>query len=281
MTTLDARKAPPAGAIQPRRRGKKPAILGRLSSFAIPVLIVAAVFGLWQLFVTITEPRPDILPGPGRVIRAGWSQREAIWQNTVPTILETVIGVGIAIVIGTLIATALSFSTRVRSALLPVLIGAQAVPIIVIAPLFVIWMGFGLLPKVLVVVLVTFFPLAVSILQGLLSADVEGERLLKSMGASSWKIYRRLRVPSALPFFFSGLRVVASYAVVAAIFSEYVGADKGLGIYMQLQKNYLRTDLVLAAVLVSVVISVVLFSLTYLLEAIVMPWERRRKAGLQ
>jgi ABC-type nitrate/sulfonate/bicarbonate transport system permease component len=155
---------------------------------------------------------------------------------------------------------------------MPVLIGSQTLPIIVLAPLVVIWFGFGLLPKVLLVALVTFFPLVVGLLEGYATTERDATTLMATMGASWWTEFRLLRFPSALPSFFTGLRISLTYAVVAAIFAEYAGAEKGLGIYMQVAKASFRTDLVLAAVLLTAVLTLVLYGLTFVLQRLVMPW---------
>jgi ABC-type nitrate/sulfonate/bicarbonate transport system permease component len=179
-----------------------------------------------------------------------------------------------------MLALAIDFSLFMRRALMPVLIGSQTLPIIAIAPLMIIWFGFGLMPKVLVIALVTFFPITIALIEGFASTERETTNLLRSMGAGRWKQFRYARLPSALPFFFAGLRIAITYAVVGAIFSEYVGAKQGLGIYMNLQKNSFRTDLVLAAVLVTAFVSIGLFLLTYVIERLAIPWyAKARRQG--
>ena len=174
----------------------------------------------------------------------------------------------------------MDFVPFMRRALLPIFIASQTLPLVAIAPLVVLWFGFGLLPKVLLVALVTFFPLLVALLQGYESTDRDIAELLHSMKASRWRVFRLARLPSALPYFFAGLRISITYAVVGAIFAEYAGAASGLGIYILNAKNNFRPDLVLAAVVVSAVLTLCLFGLTLLIERLLMPWqpsgERRR-----
>jgi ABC-type nitrate/sulfonate/bicarbonate transport system permease component len=165
---------------------------------------------------------------------------------------------------------------------MPVLVASQTIPIIAIAPLMIIWFGFGLLPKVIVIALVTFFPVCVGLIEGFASTEKEAMNLMRSMGASRWRQFTGVRLPSALPRFFTALRIGITYAVTGAIFAEYVGAENGLGIYMSAMKNSFRTDLVLAAVLVTAVLSVTLFGLTFLVERLIIPWhskERRSRRG--
>ena len=144
------------------------------------------------------------------------------------------------------------------------------------ASLVIIWFGFGLLPKVLVIVLATFFPIVVALLDGLASTDRDALELLRSMGASEREAFRKVRLPAALPAFFTGLRISITYAVVGAVFAEYVGAYEGLGIWMQLARNAYRTDLVFGAIAITALLSVGLFVLAAALERLVIPWHRGR-----
>jgi ABC-type nitrate/sulfonate/bicarbonate transport system permease component len=246
-----------------------------------PLLLVAALVAFWQWYVVSNDIRPSTLPSPGRVIREGWRFRDQLWDNAKPTLMETFVGFSLSVVIGSLFAIAIDFSRTVRRAIYPILVASQTLPIIAIAPLMIIWFGFGLTPKVIVVVLVTFFPITVALSDGFKSAESEAMDLLGSMGASRWQVFRYVRLPSALPLFFSGLRISITYAVVGAVFAEYVGAKEGLGIFMLIQKNSFRTDLVLAAVLVTALVSVSLFLMVSVLQRIVIPWYAAARAHAQ
>ncbi|MEQ8438541.1 MAG: ABC transporter permease [Ilumatobacter fluminis] len=248
---------------------------------APPLLVVAVLIGIWEWYVVANDVKPSTLPSPSRVVEQGWAFRSELWENTKPTLKETFIGFSLSVIIGSLFAVAIDFSITVRRAIYPVLVASQTLPIIAIAPLMIIWFGFGLLPKIIVVVLVTFFPITVSLSDGFRSAEAEAMDLLGSMGASKWKVFRYVRLPSALPSFFSGLRIGITYAVVGAVFAEYVGAKKGLGIFMLLQKNSFRTDLVLAAVFVTALVSVTLFSLVSILQRLTIPWYAASRAHQQ
>jgi hypothetical protein len=162
---------------------------------------------------------------------------------------------------------------------MPLLIVSQTLPLIVLAPLMVLWFGFGLLPKVLLVALVTFFPITVSLVQGYTSGGVAAHDVMVAMGAPRTQEFRYLRLPAALPSLFTGIRIGITYAVVAAVFAEYAGATEGLGIYMQVAKNSFRTDLVLAAVIVTAVLTLLLYALTFLVERLVIPWKRQSVTG--
>jgi ABC-type nitrate/sulfonate/bicarbonate transport system permease component len=237
-----------------------------------PLLVAVVALGLWQLFATVTHVRPQILPTPWLVICQGWDFRSTIWANTVPTLEETLIGFGVSLVCACTLAAVMEMWGPSRRALYPFLIVSQTLPLIAIAPLVDIWLGFGLLPKLVVVAIVTFFPVTVALTEGFASAEPDAIKLLRSMGASRLVVFRRLKVPGAMPYFFAGLRIAITYAVVGAIFAEYVGASSGLGIFMSEQANQLRTDLVYAAVAVTALLSVTLFALTYVVQRLTIPW---------
>jgi ABC-type nitrate/sulfonate/bicarbonate transport system permease component len=265
----------PAPTAAPRRARRSP--LSVLVTAGPPLLIVAVIVAVWQWYVTVNDVRPQVLPSPARVLEMGWAFRGAIWENTVPTLQVTFVGFAVSLCVGWVLAVAIDFSGFLRKALMPLLVTSQTLPIIAIAPLLIIWFGFGLLPKVLVIALVTFFPVAVGLIEGFASTDREATNLLRSMGAGRFKQFFYVRLPSALPNFFTALRIGITYAVTGAIFAEYVGAEKGLGIYMALQKNSFRTDLVFAAIGVTAVISVSLFLLTYLVQRLLIPWHGKEK----
>ncbi|ANY08666.1 ABC transporter permease [Pseudonocardia sp. HH130630-07] len=237
-------------------------------------LVVVALLVLWQAAVTVSGVRPQVLPSPLRVVEQGWAFRGVLWENTLPTVAVTVVGFTVSLVVAWALAVAVDFSSWLRRALTPLLVASQTLPVVAIAPLLIIWFGFGLLPKVLVIALVTFFPIAVGLIEGFAATDRSATALLRSMGASRWQRFRYVRLPGAMPSFFTALRIAITYAVTGAIFAEYVGARAGLGIFMQLQKNQFRTDLVLAAVAVTAVLSVALFGLTFLVQRLVTPWYR-------
>ena len=239
-----------------------------------PVLLAAVLIVGWQLVAEYGIKNPEVLPSPTQVVSAGWGQRRAITHNAWPTLRETELGFAFSFALSWILATAMDFSPAARRAVYPLLVTSQTVPIIAIAPLFVVMFGFGIGPKILLVALATFFPLAASLAAGFANADADADRLMRSMGASRWRIFWTMRVPGALPFFFTGLRVAITYAIGGAIFAEYAGAESGLGIYLQQMQQVFRTDLVFATVAVIAIGSIVLFSLTYLLERWLTPWRR-------
>ena len=246
---------------------------GRGLAHGIPaVLSVASAFVIWEIYVRMSGISPLMLPAPSRVLEQVVLNRGLLWANTIPTLKATFAGFGLSLSVAFGLSVVLDFMPRVRRALFPIFVVSQTLPLVAIAPLVVLWFGFDLTPKVLLVALVTFFPMLVALVDGYAAADPEIEDLMRSMGATRGQVFRGARFPSAMPYFFAGLRISITYAVVAAIFAEYVGARAGLGIVILNAKNSFRPDLVLAAVVISSLLTLMLFAATALLQKIVLRW---------
>ncbi len=241
-------------------------------TFVPPATVIVAAIVAWELIVIATGLPGFILPSPAQVIRAGLETKEVLGRAIVTTLTATLIGLGIAIVLGVAFAAAMDLIPLLRRALYPILVASQTVQILAVAPLLVIWFGFGMTPNVLVVVLFTFFPMTISMVTGLTSTDPEYVALLRSMNAGRRKIWRMVRLPAALPSFFSGLRLSVTYSIVAATIGEWVGGSGGLGLYMLRSKNALETDQVFVAMLITTLLSIGLFSIVFLIERLSLPW---------
>jgi len=237
-----------------------------------PALVILLSIIVWQVIAVQSGLSAFILPSPAQVIEAGWDTRQVLIDAIGITLLETAIGLAVALVLGVSVAAAMDFSPFLQKALYPLLVASQTIQILAIAPLLIIWFGFGLLPKILVVVLFCFFPLAVNTADGLRSTDPDYIALLRSMGATRSQIWRMVRLPAALPSFFSGLRIAVTYSVVAATIGEWVGGSGGLGVYLLRSKNALATDQVFVAMLITTLLSIGLFVLVYLIERLALPW---------
>jgi len=192
--------------------------------------------------------------------------------------LETIIGLGLAIVLGVSFAIVLRLSARIRQALYPLLIASQTIPIIALAPLLLIWFGFTLLPKIIVVTLFCFFPIAVAFFDGMEKISPQFIKLLQSMGATRLQILYLAEMPGALPSFFSGLRIAAAYSVTGAIVGEYVGGYQGLGIYMQNAAHSYAVTLVFVTIVIASLLSLLLFAAVAVLEKIFVPWNTATKS---
>ncbi len=239
----------------------------------LPALaLLAAILVAWEVYVRAANVEPVVLPAPSRIVGALVQFRADALKHTIPTLIETVLGFVVAVALAVAAAAAMDRAPGIRRAVEPLLVVSQTIPVVALAPLFLLWFGFGLAPKVVVVVLVTFFPIVVALLDGLRSAPPAASDLLRSYGATDGQAFRKLRWPSALPSFFTGLRISVVYAVIGAVFGEYVGAREGLGIWMQLSQNSFRTDLVFAAILVTSVLSLALYWLVGLLRRLAIPW---------
>jgi NitT/TauT family transport system permease protein len=193
-------------------------------------------------------------------------------QNTLVTLGEAVVGFLTSLGLAIVAAVLMDLAPGVRRSVYPLLVGSQALPVLVVAPVLVLWLGFGLAPKVVVIVLLTFFPMVVGLLDGFAGVPVEATDLLRSYGASNGQAMRLLRWPAALPSFFTGLRIAVTYAVLGAVYAEYVGSYDGLGIWIQTSQKAFRVDLVFGAVTIVLVTSVALFVGVSVLERLVIPW---------
>ncbi len=237
-----------------------------------PLTLIAASIAAWEAIVVASRLPPLVLPSPLRVVEAGWQTRDLLGGAIAVTMIETVLGLIVALALGVALAAAMDLSPFLRRALYPILVASQTVQLLAIAPLLIIWFGFGLTPKVIIVVLACFFPLAVNTADGLASADPDLIALLRSMGASRRQIWQMVRFPAALPSFFSGLRVAVTYSVVGATIGEWVGGSAGLGLYMLRSKNALATDQVFVAIVITTLLSIGLFVLVYVIERAALPW---------
>ena len=254
-------------------------VAGVLSHAGPAMLSVATVILAWEAYVQLSGISPTVLPAPSRILAQTYQQREALAGHMLATLQATTFGFACSLSAAFVLSIVVDFFPLLRRALFPVFIITQTLPLVAIAPLIVLWFGFGLTPKIMLVALVTFFPMLVALVQGYESTDRDIEALLASMGASRSRLFTMARLPSALPYFFAGLRISITYAVVGAIFAEYAGAARGLGIYILNAKNNFRPDLVLAAVFVSATLTLLLFGATVLVQRAAMPWARLAERG--
>jgi ABC-type nitrate/sulfonate/bicarbonate transport system permease component len=222
-----------------------------------------------------------LLPAPSVIAATLVVHWPLLWGHTVVTFLEVIIGFGVSLLCGVLLACSMAFSRTLERALYPFVIASQTVPIIVIAPLLLIWMGYGLAPKVVVVGLIGFFPIVVNLIDGLKAVDPDVVNLLRVMGASRWQLFIKVQWPSALPFLFSGIRVAMAVSVIGAVIGEWMGSSQGLGYLMLRSKPQFLTERVFAAIVVLSAMGVALFVLVGVCERLAIPWwhnEQRQRA---
>lgn len=251
----------------------RPSRRNTLSAKTLPPLVLLGVIVVvWALAASRSGLPGFILPSPAEVARAGWETRAALLPALRATLVETGIGLILSIGLAAAIAAAIDLSSLLRRALYPLLVASQTIQILAIAPLLILWFGFGLTSKVVIVVLICFFPLTLSMADGLASADPDLVALFRAMGASRGQIWRLIRLPSAAPAFFSGLKIAVTYSVVGATIGEWVGGTEGLGLYMLRSKNALATDQVFVAILITSAVSIGLFVLVAVIERLALPW---------
>jgi ABC-type nitrate/sulfonate/bicarbonate transport system permease component len=239
----------------------------------LPVaLAVGALLLVWQLYAGRPGADQQLLPTPVAVWNALVAQREVLWGHTLVTLYETMVGFAAALVAGVVFAALIDFSPWLRRAIYPLLVVSQTIPIITLAPLLVLWFGFGVLSKTVVITLVCFFPITVALADGLRGADPELIKLYRTFGADRWRIFRAVKLPGALPALFSGVRIAVAYSVIGAIFAEYVGAEAGLGFYLVQKAHAFATAAVLATIVVTALLSLALFGLVALIERLALPW---------
>jgi ABC-type nitrate/sulfonate/bicarbonate transport system permease component len=252
---------------------KEPGAFGRaVVQYGPAALLIALLFIAWQAATAIWRINPYLLPSPTDVVGAGVEARAILGPHIVRTVEETFIGFGAALVGGLALALVIDLSGALRRAIYPLLVVSQTIPILVIAPLLVIWFGYGLLPKIVVVGLVCFFPIVVSTADGLRSTDPDLIALLQSMGATRRQIFFKVRVPASLPSMFTGIKVAITYSVIGAIIGEWVGASRGLGVFMLRASNSFRTDWVFASVAIVSLLSLLLFVAVIVVERLALPW---------
>lgn len=244
----------------------------RVQAFVAPAALFVLLLVIWEVVVRILNTPNWLLPGPSQVLLATWATRELLWMHTGQTLYETWLGLGLALVTGLLLAFAIDLAPLLRRTLYPLLVASQTVPIIAIAPLLIVWFGFGVLPKVIIVALVCFFPIAVNTADGLRSVDPDLVSLLRSMGANLWQVFLKARLPASLPLFFTGVKIAVTYAVIGAVIGEWVGASGGLGIFMLRSQHSYLVDQVFAAIMVVSLLSIAMFLAVTALERALLPW---------
>ena len=243
-------------------------------------LIVLGLLAAWEAVVRLGAVDALLLPAPTQVLEALWTDRALLADDLVVTLSEVLLGLALAIAAGSALAAGMHLSGLLRRTLRPLVIGSQAVPVPVIAPLFILVLGFGLAPKVLMVALVCFFPVTINLYDGLRDVDPDTRKVLRALDASRWQSLRLLEVPSALPATFTGVKIAAAVAVIGAVFAEWAGADAGLGHALLQANGQLETARAFAATLLLVVLAVALYGLFALLERRVVDWTpRSRPAG--
>jgi NitT/TauT family transport system permease protein len=267
--------SPPAPAQPVRLTGWQRA--GRVLWSCAPVLTFAALIGLWALIVPVFDIPPYLLPSPGEVIPRIWNDRALLWTNSQVTLSEIAAGFALSTVTAIPLGLLIALSRPAKRLVYPPVVFVQLIPKIAIAPLFLVWFGFGMESKVVLTLLMTFFPLLLASISGFQILDDRLLHLTRSMGATRWQTFLHLRFPSALPVIFSGLKASATMAATAAIVAEFVGANEGLGYVLLRGTSNLDTQLIFAVLFALTVIGLLVNYVVEALEYVLTPWQRRNR----
>jgi ABC-type nitrate/sulfonate/bicarbonate transport system permease component len=247
--------------------------VSRILRVAPAVFLVACLIGIWELYVDLHGADFSlILPAPHQVAKALYTDRSLLWSNFLVTAEEVVLGILVATAAGFMLAVALHFSRVLRQAGYPLLIASQAVPVVILAPVLAFWLGFGLLPKLVVIAVVSFFSIVVTTLAGLRAVDPELIKLMRTFDAPRLRTFRHVELPSALPGMFTGIKIAVAVSVIAAVFAEWNGSNSGLGYLIVQSIPQLLTARAVAAVVILSLLAIVLFGLLSLAERLALPW---------
>jgi ABC-type nitrate/sulfonate/bicarbonate transport system permease component len=240
---------------------------------ALPAALVALlVLVVWEALVRLFGVPAFLLPGPSTIAGAFWESRDLLLRHAGPTAGEAVMGFLVAVIAGALSGLLINRSTLAERSLYPWLVVSQTLPTVAIAPILVTWLGYGQLPKVLVVTLFCFFPITVATVDGLRATDPDLVRLMRSFGATRWRIFSMVEAPGALPFLFGGVRLAVTYCVIGAVVGEWVGSSEGLGFLMIQDKAQFEIPRLFAEISLLSVMGVSLFLLVALLQRLAAPW---------
>jgi ABC-type nitrate/sulfonate/bicarbonate transport system permease component len=247
----------------------------RARRVAAPAAIVLVLLGVWEAYARSGAVDALLLPAPTQVAQALWDDRGLLASNLWVTGQEVALGILVALAAGVALAVALHFSAVLRRAVYPLLVASQAVPIVIVAPLLVVWFGFGVLPKLVIIALVCFFPIVVTTLDALAAVDPDQRKLMATLDASRWQAFRYAEAPAALPAALSGAKIAVAVAVIGAVFAEYAGSSDGLGHLILQSIPQLQTARAYAAVVVLAAFAVLLFTALALAERRLVPWAHR------
>jgi NitT/TauT family transport system permease protein len=249
-----------------------PALREKSLNVALPLAAMIAVVIVWAAAVQVFAVPDYLLPAPLDVVRRIARDWPLLARHAVFTLQAVLVGFGAGVLVGVPLAFAVVMSRSVERVMMPFLVMSQTIPKVAIAPILVVWLGFGILPKIAVVFLITFFPIVVSTVVGLKSVESDMIDLVRSMGARSWKIMLRVRGPSALPQMFAGFKIAICLSVVGAIVGEFVGSDKGLGYLLLTSTGTLDGTLVWSALFILIAMGIILFAIVSKLERLAIPW---------
>lgn len=249
-------------------------ILNKKTDKLYPITAILIFIVLWQMAISLNIINAFYIPSPIQIIVALFSEMSILSSHLLYTLYEGLLGILTSVILSLIFAILMDLSSKIKRTIYPLLILSQTVPIIVLAPLLAMWFGFGVMPKVVVVTLVCFFPITVSMTEGLDSVDTELIDLMRSMDATKFQIFMKIKFPATMISFFSGLKIAVTYSIMGAIIGEWMGGKAGLGVYMMRVKNSFAYDKMFAAILLVSVTSILIFKIIELLQQVTMPWHK-------
>lgn len=248
-----------------------------MNKWLMSSLILICLLVIWEVGVRVFNIPVWQLPAPSLIGQELVNIWGLLWKHTLVTLQEVILGFILALFAGIILAIIISYSKILERSIYPIIIASQTIPIIAIAPLLLIWIGYGILPKIIVVALISFFPITVNTVDGLRSVDPDMVDMMKVLGASRWQIFSKLQVPNSLPYLLSGVKVGISVSVIGAVIGEWVGASAGLGYLMTYSQPLFLTARVFASIFILSVMGVGLFLLASLTERLMLPWRYNEK----
>lgn len=277
MTSRGSSSKKASGVAARQRPGWGEQLWSTLDQTWRPAILLVALGVLWWATTEFGLVASYLVPSPGATWETMISNAGYLWDNTLVTMYETLIGFGLAVAFGLLSAVIMVYSSTIEKTFYPILLFAQVVPKIAVAPLFIVWLGFGMPSKILVAILIAFFPVVISSVAGLRSVDPEMLQLAATMDASPRQTFMKIRFPAALPHVFSGLKVAATMAVTGAVVGEFVGSNAGLGFVIQQATGFLDTAMLFAGLIIMSGLGVILFGLIELADRLLLPWHASRR----
>jgi len=239
-------------------------------AITLPILAGAVFIALWEFICSYYAIRPVLLPSPSRIVSTTIIAWDILFENAIPTTVETVLGFLLSVVFGSLLAVVMVYSRLLREILYPNIVLFQLIPKIAVAPLFIMWLGIEWQSRVTIAVFIAFFPIVISTWTGLMAADPSLLRLCRSLGASEWQIFTRIRVPSSLPFAFNGMKISMTLSIIGVIVGEFITSQQGLGYVILFAGSKLETALVMSSILILCVVGLILYGIVGLIEWLVM-----------
>ena len=244
----------------------------RFATWILPMGILLSLVILWEVWVRAVNVPSWQLPTPSAILNELIASKGLLWRHTLVTLQEIVVGFSVALITGLTLAAGIAYSRILERSVYPIIIASQTIPVIAIAPLLLIWVGYGLTPKVIIVALICFYPISVNTVDGLKSIDPDMVNMFRTLGASRFQVFTKLQIPNSLPFMFSGIKIGISVSVIAAVIGEWVGGSEGLGYLITYSQPLFLTARVFAAIFLLSLMGIILFVLGVWIEHLTMPW---------